>query len=100
MKHRKGIGDNIGVVKVENTNQINKLENLYSWHFIWSKYYFYKKHYGRMISLIIFLPIIIRILFRIFLYKVTQNDLKKEKYKNRLGGFISSLLGNKSSKRL
>ena len=100
VKHRKGIGDNIGVVKVENTNQINKLENLYSWHFIWSKYYFYKKHYGRMISLIIFLPIVIRILFRIFLYKVTQNDLKKEKYKNRLGGFINSLLGNKSSKRL
>ena len=100
VNHLRGIGDNIGVVKIQNNEQINKLENLYSWHFIWSKYYFFNKHYGTTVSLIVFFPILIRVLFRICFYYLTKNRLKKEKYKSRLSGFISSFKGNKSSKRL
>ena len=100
VNHLRGVGDNIGVVKIKNIEQINKLENLYSWHFIWSKYYFFNKHYGTIVSLFIFFPILIRMLFRICFYYLVNNNLKKEKYKNRLSGFINSVKGNKSSKRL
>ena len=100
VNHLRGVGNNMGVVKIKSDEQINKLENLYSWHFIWSKYYFFNKHYGTTVSLIVFFPILIRVLFRICFYYLTKNRLKKEKYKSRLSGFISSFKGNKSSKRL
>lgn len=100
VKHLKGIGNNIGVVKIKDKDEINKLENLYSWHFIWSKYYYYKKYYGIIFSILVFFPIITRILFRICLYSLKKNDVKKEKYKSRLSGFVNSFLGKTSSKRL
>ena len=58
-------GANAGVVKAKNTNEVKKLEKLYSWHFIWSKYYLFAKHHGKLFSLVYFMPILIRILFRI-----------------------------------
>ena len=85
VNHLRGVGDNIGVVKIKNIEQINKLENLYSWHFIWSKYYFFKKHYGLLLSLIYFFPIILRILFRIIIY--LNNKEKHSKYVYRWKGF-------------
>ena len=93
-------GASAGVVKTTNINEINKLEKLYSWHFIWSKYYFLTKHYGKLFSSIYFLPVIIRILFRIVLYKFKKDIHKKEKYQARLNGFIASIKGMKSFMRL
>jgi len=93
-------GARVGVVKTANLNEINKLEKLYSWHFVWSKYYFFSKHYGKVISFIYFIPVIIRILFRITLNKYKRNNNKKEKYQARLNGLISSIKGIKSFKRL
>ena len=93
-------GANEGVVKTENTNEVKKLEKLYSWHFIWSKYYLLVKHHGKLFSLLYFMPILIRILFRINLYKFKKDIDKKEKYQARLNGLISSIRGLKSFKRL
>ena len=93
-------GADSGVVKVNDVYAVNKLENLYTWHFIWSKFYLYKKHYNKLLALIIFIPIIIRILFRITLYSIKKNNKKKEKYLNRLEGFLYSVKGMNSSKRL
>ncbi len=100
VNHLRGVGDNVGVVKIKSNEQIKKLENLYSWHFIWSKYYFLNKHYGKIVSLIVFFPILIRVLFRICFYYLIKNNSKKEKYKSRLSGFVNSFKGNKSSKRM
>jgi N-acetylglucosaminyl-diphospho-decaprenol L-rhamnosyltransferase len=93
-------GASAGVVKTENINEVYKLEKLYSWHFIWSKYYLYTKHYGKIFSLLYFIPTLIRILFRINLYKYKKDINKKEKYQTRLNGLISSIMGIKSFKRL
>ena len=60
-------------VNVENEN--DSLSNILIWHFIWSKFYFYKKKYGKFLSIVIFTPIIIRILFRILLYKITNKKI-------------------------
>ena len=95
IEHSKGVAS--GVVEVKNEIEINKLENLYSWHFIWSKYYFYKKHYGTFFSITIFLPIIIRILYRINLYKFKKNTIKEKKYKTRLNGLLTSIKNKPSS---
>ena len=33
-------------VSLDNKKFVEKLDILTTWHFIWSKFYFYKKHYG------------------------------------------------------
>ena len=86
-------------VEVENIDKKNNLIELYNWHFIWSKFYYYKKNYGYIFSLFYFFPIIIRILFKINLNIILKNSFKEKKYKIRLDGLISSIRGKKSYKR-
>jgi len=93
-------GANAGVVKTNNINEVYKLEKLYTWHFIWSKFYLFTKHYGKFFSLIYFFPSLIRIIFRINLYMYKNDVNKKEKYQARLNGLLSSVRGMKSFKRL
>jgi len=85
-------------VDIENENNRN-LSNILIWHFIWSKYYFHKKKYGKLISYTIFLPILARILIRITLYKITKNNILLDKYYYRLDGLLKSMKGEKSSLR-
>lgn len=87
-------------VETESENEANELKNLYIWHFIWSKFYYCKKRYSFPIALIIFIPIILRILFRITLASISNNINKKEKYLIRLNGLIASIRGMQSYKRL
>ena len=87
-------------VETESENEANELKNLYIWHFIWSKFYYSKKRYSFPIALIIFIPIILRILFRITLASISNNTNKKEKYLIRLNGLIASIRGIQSYKRL
>ena len=92
--HEKG-----KAVDVKNIKEEQKLIHLYSWHFIWSKFYFFKKHYGKVFALIYFIPTLLRILFRITYYKLTNNN-KFLKYYYRLNGVLSSILEKKSFMRL
>ena len=94
VKHEKG-----KAVKTNNLKDIEKLENLYTWHFIWSKFYYFDKHYGKLLSLIYFIPILIRILFRMSVYKLTKSN-KFTKYYCRWDGLKSSILNKKSLMRL
>jgi len=87
-------------VETESENEAIELKNLYIWHFIWSKFYYCKKRYSFPIALIIFIPIILRILFRITLASIFNNINKKEKYLIRLNGLIASIRGIQSYKRL
>ena len=77
----------------------DKISNILNWHFIWSKFYFNKKKYGKLISLLIFLPIITRIIFKIFLSKIIKNEKQYKKYKTRYDGLINSIKGYKSNLR-
>ena len=82
-------------VDLENEN----FSNFLIWHFIWSKFYFHKKKYGKLLSLIIFLPLLVRILFRIILYTITKNEISTTKYKTRFDGLLKSIKGQKSDLR-
>ena len=86
-------------VLLKNKIEKKKLNNILIWHFIWSKYYFYNKKFGKIISLTIFVPTIIRIKFKIFLNIILNNKEQIEKYKIRLDGLINSIKGKKSSLR-
>ena len=82
-------------VDLENEN----FSNILIWHFIWSKFYFHKKKYGKSLSLIIFLPLLVRILFKIILYTITKNEISTTKYKTRFDGLLKSIKGQKSDLR-
>jgi GT2 family glycosyltransferase len=84
-----------GSINYKNNKEKKNIENIYTWHFIWSKFYFTKKHYGFLISILYFLPIISRIIFRVSIYSLISSE-KKDKYVIRLNGLISSILGKKS----
>ena len=78
-----------------------KLKNILIWHFIWSKFYFFKKKYNYLIAIIYFIPVILRILVKMAFYKfLKKNKIKNEKYHYRFLGLISSILGKKSSLRI
>jgi len=86
-------------VLIKNKKEKKELNNILIWHFIWSKYYFTKKNYGLMLSLLIFLPIMIRIILRIIFYQIINKKELIEKYKYRLSGLMNSVRGKNSSLR-
>ena len=87
-------------VETFSKEESSKLKKLYRWHFIWSKFYFYKKKYGKLISLIIFIPQFLRLILRISLYTLNSNKEMREKYLIRYNGLMTSVKGKKSSIRI
>ncbi len=85
---------------VETHNDAEKdLNNILIWHFIWSKYYFSTKKRGKILSLIIFTPLLLRINLKILLYKIFKNNISLNKYKYRLNGLVKSMMGKSSDLR-
>ena len=66
-----------------------------NWHWVWSKFYFNKKHYGFLNAYLRVCPIFISSIFKIILYFFT-NKRKKEIYSHRVLGFLNAALGKKS----
>ena len=87
-------------VETSSEEEVNKLKNLYAWHFIWSKFYYYGKRYGRSTSLFLFLPTLFRIIFRICFNTFSGNKEIKSKYQIRLNGLVNSIKNKKSYKRI
>ncbi len=76
------------------------LEYLRNWHWMWSKFYFNKKHYGFFIAFLKILLNLISALLKYLFYSVIFNSHKKTIYKMRICGIYSSILGKKSSYRI
>ncbi len=85
---------------IKNDEERQKMNFLYNWHFIWSKFYFFKKHYGFLISIIYFFPILIRTQIKIIFFKIFSKNKNKKKYEIRYDGLISSIKGIKAYKRI
>ena len=67
-----------------------------NWHWIWSKFYFNKKHYGlfkavKEGTLRYFLSIL-----KFLFYFLINDKVKKKIYFNRASGFLNAFLGNSS----
>ena len=81
-------------------SQNRELEYLRNWHWMWSKFYFNKKHYGAINA---FRKIIFNLLsanLKYLTYLLIFNKHKTKIYKMRILGLINSILGKKSSYRL
>ncbi len=95
--HPKGIDK--GVVEAKRENEI-ELKNFYGWHYMWSKFYHFKKNKLNLLAYIYFFPILLRLSIRIILYIVISDIKKKSKYQMRLSGLITSMLNKESDKRI
>ena len=74
----------------------NEIEYLRNWHWMWSKFYFNKKHYGYLIALMKVFKNLISAKIRFFYYLITFNSFKRKIYQMRLLGLISSMRGKNS----
>ena len=70
-----------------------------NWHWMWSTFYFHKKHYGYLTALIKILPKLSSSLIKFIIFLITFRKDKSEIYKHRLSGIINSVLLRKSSFR-
>ena len=67
-----------------------------NWHWIWSKFYFKKKHFGFLKAFLDGFPNFILSLFKSIFYLIINNKIKKKIYFNRASGFYNSLIGKPS----
>ena len=67
-----------------------------NWHWIWSKFYFNKKHFGYTKAFMLGFPKFLSSIIKYFFYSLTKNQIKKEIYKNRAGGFFNAAKNNSS----
>ena len=67
-----------------------------NWHWMWSKFYFNKKHYGYSKAILIGFPTLINSMIKLFYYFLTHNKFKKKIYIMRFLGLINSMFGKKS----
>ncbi len=67
-----------------------------NWHWMWSTFYFHKKHYGYLSAMIKILPKLSSSLIKFVFFLITFQKYKSEIYKHRLLGIINSVLLRKS----
>jgi GT2 family glycosyltransferase len=89
------------LIKHEGASSVKKLnktelEKNRNWHWMWSTFYFHKKHKGFLLALIIILPKLLSSFFKIFIYMLILNKEKHSIYVCRLSGIFNSIIGKKS----
>ena len=103
---KKKEGENIYVLKMAKINHLGgkssskiyseEIEYSRNWHWMWSKFYFNKKHYGYLNALKKIFANLISAKIKFVYYFITFNHHKKKIYKMRILGLINSMFGKKS----
>ena len=73
----------------------HEIELTRNWHWMWSLFYYNKKHYNYFYATLLVFPKVFSALFKTLFY-FFLNRKKKEIYGKRLGGLINSMLGRSS----
>ena len=77
--------------------KINKpMELSRNWHWMWSSFYYHKKHFGYMSGLMKILPKLLSSIIKFIIYLIIFNKFKSDVYKYRILGIINSVLLKKS----
>ena len=74
----------------------DEIEFSRNWHWIWSKFYFNKKHYGFFKAFYEGFPRYCSSLIKFLFYLLINNKKKKKIYFNRASGFYNAFLGKAS----
>jgi len=81
------------------SKDLNKINNLRAWHYMWSMFYFYKKNYGFFKGIKkIYILLIKDFIMLIFSLLLVNKNIFNYRF-NRICGTISSILGFRSFKR-
>jgi len=67
-----------------------------NWHWMWSTFYYHKKHKGFLISFFIVLTKLSSAVFKVIIYSLFSNKEKKEIYYHRYLGLINAIMGKSS----
>ena len=67
-----------------------------NWHWMWSSFYYHKKHKGYFIAFVIILPKLLSAMSKMIIYSLIMNKYKKEVYYQRFSGLLNAILGKKS----
>ncbi len=67
-----------------------------NWHLMWSTFYFYKKHFGKITAYKKVLPKLFSAFFNILFFTITNNKKKRKVYSARFSGIFNSIIGNNS----
>ena len=81
--------------KTHYKKNFHEIECSRNWHYMWSRYYFFKKHYGIIIAVIFTFHLLFSYGFKSLMYSVTKKN-KLLKYTFRFNGLLSSYMGLKS----
>ena len=105
-KRVKGIGGSIYVIpkskiihlaaKAVNEKFRDEVEFSRNWHWVWSKFYFTKKHFSFFRAFAKGLPSYLSSILKFLFYFLIQNQNKKKIYFNRASGFYNACLGKSS----
>ena len=82
--------------KAVNPKYEYEVELARNWHWMWSKFYYNKKHYGYFNAIIKVLANLLSAKIKLFFYLLTLNKHKRKIYQMRLSGLINSMIGKKS----
>lgn len=74
----------------------NESLKLLKWHFGWSMYYFYKKHYGYLFAIKITLPYLFKNILKLILSALMLKKKNMITYLFEIKGLLHSYLGSKS----
>ena len=85
--------------KAVDDKYFHEIELSRNWHWMWSKFYFNKKHNGFLIAFFSVFPNFFSAVLKFIFYFLINKKDKKEIYLHRILGFVNSLLGKKSSYR-
>ena len=106
----KQINENIYIMKNSLINHLGgssadkkfliEIEYLRNWHWMWSKFYFNKKHYGFFNAVMSVSRNFFSAQFKYIYYLITFNAFKKKIYKMRFLGLVNAMLGKKSWYRM
>ena len=109
-KRIKSLGENIYIIKNSSVKHLGassanskfsqKIEYLRNWHWMWSKYFYNKKHYGILVALFRVLPNLFSSIFKYLFFSFFVNKEKKMIYKMRYLGIINSIFSRKSWMRI
>ena len=67
-----------------------------NWHWMWSTFYYHKKHHGYIFGISKVFLKFFSALFKVILYSIFFNKDKKKIYYQRLSGLFNSIIGKKS----
>tara|TARA_B100000963_G_scaffold98565_2_gene85137 strand:+ start:3094 stop:3927 length:834 start_codon:yes stop_codon:yes gene_type:complete len=89
------------IIEHDGANSVHKsniveLEKNRNWHWMWSTFYYHKKHRGFFLALLIIFPKFLSALIKSLFYLLIFNKNKRDIYFCRLSGILNSMIGKKS----